>query len=87
MSQWQFFPLSLPSPVADTANAPLQPPSPILSSETQVPQPDSRLVEPKANSPANKDCYGEPESLRLRSPWVPTGLLGSTKQGLTMENS
>lgn len=67
----QSSPLSLPGPVADTANAPLQPPSRILGPETQVPQPDSLLAEPKPNSPANKDSDGEPGSLRLRFPgWL-----------------
>lgn len=75
-------PARLPSPVADTASAPLQPPSRILSPEIQVPQPDLRLTEPKANSPANKDYDGEPESLRLRFPWAPRGLPGSAEQGL-----
>lgn len=55
-------------------------PNRILSPEPQDPRPDLRLARPKPHSPADKDDYGEPESLRLRTPWLastPRGLLGS----------
>lgn len=63
-------PLASPAMSQSPRILPYSLPDQILSPETQVPRPDLRFAKPKPNSPADKDDHGEPESLRLRTPWL-----------------